>query len=95
MVGFWATMSISIADITRYAATQKDQIAGQFIGLPATMMLYSFVGIFVTCAAIINFKDILIADDAPWDPVSLIAKFKNPVVVSSSASLYDYCYVKY
>ena len=81
MVGFWATMSISIADITRYAATQKDQVAGQFIGLPATMMLYSFVGIFVTCAAIINFKDILIADDAPWDPVSLIAKFKNPVVV--------------
>ncbi|WP_298899141.1 NCS1 family nucleobase:cation symporter-1 [uncultured Psychroserpens sp.] len=81
MVGFWATMSISIADITRYAATQKDQIAGQFIGLPATMMLYSFVGIFVTCAAIINFKEILIADDAPWDPVSLIAKFKNPVVV--------------
>ena len=81
MVGFWATMSISIADITRYAATQKDQVAGQFIGLPATMMLYSFVGIFVTCAAIINFKGILIADDAPWDPVSLIAKFKNPVVV--------------
>ena len=81
MVGFWATMSISIADITRYAATQKDQVAGQFIGLPATMMLYSFVGIFVTCAAVINFKDILIADDAPWDPVSLISKFKSPVVV--------------
>lgn len=81
MVGFWATMSISIADITRYAATQKDQVAGQFIGLPATMMLYSFVGIFVTCAAVINFKDILIADDAPWDPVSLISKFKSPLVV--------------
>lgn len=81
MVGFWATMSISIADITRYASTQKDQVVGQFIGLPATMMLYSFVGIFVTCAAVINFKDVLIADDAPWDPVSLIAKFKNPAVV--------------
>jgi NCS1 nucleoside transporter family len=81
MVGFWAIMSISIADITRFASTQKDQVAGQFIGLPLTMMLYSFVGIFVTCAAIINFKDILIADDAPWDPVSLIAKFKNPIVV--------------
>ncbi len=81
MVGFWATMSISIADITRYASTQKDQMAGQFIGLPGTMMLYSFVGIFVTCAAVINFKDILIAEDAPWDPVSLIAKFKSPVVV--------------
>jgi cytosine/uracil/thiamine/allantoin permease len=81
MVGFWATMSISIADITRYASTQKDQIAGQFIGLPGTMMLYSFVGIFVTCAAVINFKDVLIADDAPWDPVSLISKFKSPTVV--------------
>jgi len=81
MVGFWATMSISIADITRYASTQKDQVAGQFIGLPGTMMLYSFVGIFVTCAAVINFNDILIAEDAPWDPVSLIAKFQNPVVV--------------
>jgi len=81
MVGFWATMSISIADITRYASTQKDQVAGQFIGLPGTMMLYSFVGIFVTCAAVINFSDILIAEDAPWDPVSLIAKFENPIVV--------------
>ncbi len=81
MVGFWATMSISIADITRYASSQKDQVAGQFIGLPGTMMLYSFVGIFVTCAAVINFNDILIAEDAPWDPVSLIAKFENPIVV--------------
>ncbi len=81
MVGFWATMSLSIADITRYAATQKAQVAGQFIGLPGTMMLYSFVGIFVTCAALINFDDILIANDAPWDPVSLLAKFSNPVVV--------------
>ncbi len=81
MVGFWATMSLSIADITRYAATQKAQVTGQFIGLPGTMMLYSFVGIFVTCAAIINFDDILVGDDAPWDPVSLISKFDSPVVV--------------
>ncbi len=81
MVGFWATMSLSISDITRYAASQKDQMAGQFIGLPGTMILYSFVGIFVTCAAVVNFKDILIADDAPWDPVSLLARFENPAVV--------------
>lgn len=81
MVGFWATMSISIADITRYAARQKDQVAGQFLGLPGTMILYSFVGIFVTFAAIINFQDILIGEDAPWDPVSFLAKFSNPWVV--------------
>ncbi len=81
MLGFWATMSLSIADITRYAATQRDQVAGQFIGLPGTMMLYSFVAIFVTCAAVVNFDDVLIGNDAPWDPVSLLAKFDNPLVV--------------
>lgn len=81
MVGFWATMSLSIADITRYASNQKDQILGQFIGLPGTMMLYSFVGIFVSCAAVIIFDDILIGNNAPWDPVSLLTKFQNPVVV--------------
>ncbi|MCF6213470.1 MAG: NCS1 family nucleobase:cation symporter-1 [Flavobacteriaceae bacterium] len=81
MLGFWATMSLSIADITRYAASQKAQVKGQFIGLPGTMMLYSFVGIFVTFAAIINFDDILIANDAPWDPIALIAKFDNVWVV--------------
>lgn len=81
MVGFWATMSLSIADITRYSSSQSDQVKGQFIGLPGTMMLYSFVGIFVTCAAVINFDDILIASDAPWDPISLLAKFDNPWVV--------------
>jgi cytosine/uracil/thiamine/allantoin permease len=81
MVGFWATMSLSIADITRYTKTQKAQIRGQFIGLPGTMMLYSFVGIFVTCAAVVNFPDVLLADDAPWDPVSLLSRFDNPVVV--------------
>ncbi|KAB2880597.1 NCS1 family nucleobase:cation symporter-1 [bacterium] len=81
MVGFWATMSLSISDITRYASRQKDQVAGQFLGLPGAMVLYSFVGIFVTCATVINFKDILIADDAPWDPVSLLAKLDSPALV--------------
>jgi cytosine/uracil/thiamine/allantoin permease len=81
MLGFWATMSLSIADITRYAATQRDQVMGQFIGLPGTMMLYSFVGIFVSCAAVVIFDDILAGNEAPWDPVSLLAKFDNPLVV--------------
>ncbi len=81
MVGFWATMSISISDITRFAKSQDDQIKGQFIGLPGTMIFYSFVGIFVTCAAVGVFKDVLVAEDAPWDPVSLVSKFQSPAVV--------------
>ncbi|MCP4440733.1 MAG: NCS1 family nucleobase:cation symporter-1 [Aureispira sp.] len=81
MVGFWGTMAISIADITRYTKTQKDQVMGQLIGLPGTMVLYSFVGIFVTCAAVINFGDILVGEDAPWDPVQLLSRFDSVSVV--------------
>tara|TARA_R110002126_G_scaffold35949_4_gene109929 strand:+ start:7418 stop:9160 length:1743 start_codon:yes stop_codon:yes gene_type:complete len=81
MVGFWATMAISISDITRLSKNQKDQIKGQFLGLPTTMTFYSFVAIFVTSATIISFKDIMIVEDTPWDPVSLVALFDNPGVV--------------
>jgi cytosine/uracil/thiamine/allantoin permease len=81
MVGFWATMAISISDITRFAQSQEDQRLGQLLGLPLTMVFYSFVGIFVTCAAVLAFSDIMIADDAPWDPISLISRFNNPWVV--------------
>ncbi|MDG1333601.1 MAG: NCS1 family nucleobase:cation symporter-1 [Crocinitomicaceae bacterium] len=81
MLGFWATMSLSISDITRFAPTQKAQRQGQFIGLPGTMMLYSFVAIFVTCASILVFSDVLIAADAPWDPTALLGKFESPWVV--------------
>ncbi len=81
MVGFWATMSISISDITRYARSQSDQVIGQFMGLPGTMMFYSFTGIFVTFAALIAFPDILVGEDAPWDPVNLVSRFQNPWVV--------------
>ncbi|MBI4613842.1 MAG: cytosine permease [Planctomycetes bacterium] len=73
MVGFWATLSLNIPDFTRYARSQKDQMLGQIVGLPTTMALYSFIGVAVTCAAVVVFPDILVVEDAPWDPVRLIA----------------------
>ena len=87
MVGFWATMSISIADITRYGRSQRAQVTGQFMGLPSTMLFYSFVSVFVTCAALIGFDDILVAEDAPWDPVTLVARFDNPLIVVATQLL--------
>ena len=87
MVGFWATMSISIADITRFGKSQRAQIVGQFLGLPTTMLLYSFVSVFVTYSALIGFEDVLVAEDAPWDPVNLVARFENPAVVIATQLL--------
>ena len=81
MVGFWATLSLNIPDFTRFAKSQKDQVQGQAIGLPPTMLLYSFVGIAVTSASLLVFGDVLTTGDAPWDPVALIARFDNPAVV--------------
>ncbi len=84
MVAFWATLSLNIADFTRFARTQKDQFHGQLLGLPSTMALYTFIGVTVTCASLVIFKDILIVEDAPWDPVALLARFQDPWVVIGS-----------
>jgi len=75
MIGFWATLSLNIPDFTRYAHSQRDQIVGQAIGLPATMGLYSFIGVAVTSATVV------IYGESVWDPVVLVTKFTNPIVL--------------
>jgi NCS1 family nucleobase:cation symporter-1 len=73
-VGFWATLSLNIPDFSRFAKTQRAQILGQAIGLPPTMVLYSFVGVVATSASLVVFGE------AIWDPVKLIAKFNHPLL---------------
>jgi NCS1 family nucleobase:cation symporter-1 len=73
-VGFWATLSLNIPDFSRYARSQRAQIVGQAIGLPPTMVFYSFIGIVVTSATVVVFGE------AIWDPVQLIARFDNPLI---------------
>lgn len=75
MVGFWATLSLNIADFSRYAIDQKEQRWGQAIGLPPTMVLFSFIGIAVTGATVV------IYGEAIWDPVAIVSKFDNPLIV--------------
>jgi nucleobase:cation symporter-1, NCS1 family len=74
-VGFWATLALNIPDFTRYAYSQRDQVIGQAVGLPATMALYSFIGVAVTSATIVIYGQPI------WDPVVLLAKMSNPVVL--------------
>ena len=77
MVAFWATLALNISDITRYASSQRDQVVGQFLGLPTTMTLYAFIGVAVTCAAVVIFDQILVTQDAPWEPATLINYFSD------------------
>ncbi|HEY3744225.1 MAG TPA: NCS1 family nucleobase:cation symporter-1 [Bryobacteraceae bacterium] len=74
MVGFWATVALNIPDFTRYATSQRAQIIGQSLGLPAAMTLYSFIGVAVTSASVVLFGA------AVWSPVDLVLKFNQPVV---------------
>jgi nucleobase:cation symporter-1, NCS1 family len=76
MIGFWATLSLNIPDFTRYARSQRDQIIGQALGLPATMALYSFIGVAVTSATV------TIYGQSIWDPVEVLSRFRDPWVLS-------------
>src|SRR6202790_2716287 len=75
VVGFWATVSLNIPDFTRYARSQRDQMVGQALGLPATMTFYSFIGIAVTSATLIIFGEAL------WDPVAVLSRLGHPWAV--------------
>jgi nucleobase:cation symporter-1, NCS1 family len=75
MVGFWATLALNIPDLSRFAHSQRAQVWGQFIGLPATMTLFSFIGVAVTSASTVIFGE------AIWDPVQLLSRMENPAVV--------------
>ena len=76
MVGFWATLSLNIPDFTRYAQSQKSQINGQIIGLPASMTFFAFVGVIVTSATAI------IYGQTEWDIVKLAGRFDSKLMVT-------------
>lgn len=76
MVGFWATLSLNIPDFTRYAKSQRAQVTGQAIALPASMTLFSFIGVVVTSATT------LIYGTTIWDPLVLAGKFDSRLLVT-------------
>ena len=76
MVGFWATLSLNIPDFTRYATSQKAQVNGQIIGLPASMTFFAFVGVIVTSATAI------IYGHTEWDIVKLAGRFDSKLMVT-------------
>jgi len=71
MTGFWATIALNIPDFTRYAKSQRAQMSGQALGLPAGMTLFAFIGVAVTSACTVIFGE------AIWDPVALLARFEH------------------
>ena len=83
-VGFWATLSLNIADFTRFATSQADQLMGQALGLPLSMLLFSFLGLAVTSATVTIFGPPPISD-----PVALLAKI--PGLLPSLLACFGIC----
>ena len=77
-VAFWGTMALSIPDFSRYARSQRDQVVGQAVGLPATMALFAFIGAAVTNATFVIFGKRIA------DPVTLLAQIGGPLMIMLS-----------
>jgi NCS1 family nucleobase:cation symporter-1 len=74
-VGFWSTLALNIPDFTRFGRSQRDQILGQSLGLPLTMLVFSAMAVIITSTA----QDVLV--NAPgnlWDPVYLLSVITSP-----------------
>jgi len=82
MIGFWATLSLNMPDFTRFGKSQREQVIGQTVALPTTMVLFAAMGILITSAAAVVFPKMNPAE--LWDPVKLVGLFSQPLVVAVS-----------
>ena len=76
MIGFWATLSLNMPDFTRFGRSQREQVVGQVVALPTTMFVFAAMGVLITSASAIIYGEPI------WDPVELVGKFTNPLVVA-------------
>lgn len=82
MIGFWATLSLNMPDFTRFGRSQREQTIGQSVALPVAMTVFSAMGVMITSAAIVIYPDAPLSE--LWDPVKLISRFTDPLVVAIS-----------
>ena len=78
MVGFWATLSLNMPDFTRFGRSQREQVIGQTVALPTTMFLFAAMGVLITSATTIIYGEVI------WDPIKLVGRFSNPLVIAIS-----------
>jgi nucleobase:cation symporter-1, NCS1 family len=78
MIGFWATLSLNMPDFTRFGRSQREQVVGQVVALPTTMFVFAAMGVMITSATSIIYGELI------WDPVKLIGRFRDPLVIAIS-----------
>ncbi len=71
MIGFWATLSLNIPDFTRFGRSQRQQMLGQTLGLPTTMIAFSAMGVVITSASQAVLHGVPL--EKLWDPVVILS----------------------
>ena len=75
MIGFWATLSLNIPDFTRFGRGQREQMLGQTLGLPTTMIAFSAIGVIITSAASAILQGVDVSK--LWDPVFILSQLTS------------------
>ncbi len=75
MIGFWATLSLNIPDFTRFGRGQREQMLGQTLGLPTTMIAFSAMGVVITSAAQSILRNVDVGK--LWDPVFILSQLTS------------------
>ena len=71
-IAFYSTWALNIPDLSRYCKDQKAQRMGQVIGMPGSMVLIAFIGVFITGVSALKFGT------AYWDPNQIVEAIGSP-----------------
>lgn len=71
-IAFYSTWALNIPDLSRFAKSQKAQFKGQALGMPTSMVIIAFIGVYVTGASSLAFGEPL------WDPNLIIEAIGSP-----------------
>lgn len=75
IVAYFAALLLNFGDFARFAKSEQAMRAGNFLGLPVNFFVFSIVTVIVTAGTVKVFGA------AVMDPVAIVEKINNPVVV--------------
>ncbi len=75
IVAYFAALLLNFGDFARFAKSEQTMRAGNFLGLPINFFVFSIVTVIVTAGTVKVFGA------AVMDPVAIVEKIHNPVVV--------------
>src|SRR3954463_10632656 len=65
-------------DFTRFGRSQREQVVGQVVALPTTMFVFAAMGVLITSATALIYGELI------WDPIRLIGRFHDPLIIAVS-----------